>query len=653
MKIEDRLADAMRDYADRIEPDPGSWARITARITARFDEEPTPAPRRPSRRPFVLAGMALVLVLVLITALVARDGGDKGARVVTQPSDGSVAMPSRILAVTVDGTPVVLQSSDGARLTEFREAAPVAGNGNQVATNPEGTGAYVGRGDGGLGCAGHSILRLPVGVGAPVGAQVATDATLPTVSRDGRYLAFLRCVSTPDRADEIVLRDLTSGTDQTTAAPSGRFFSSLTFAPDSRHVLLQLSEGTSKPSLHELDLVGREAAPGRTIPVGSKTLIAGYLGTTGELIGEDVTRVPAAVVALSADTGSPIHTITNFPESFGAVASDPSGRHLLLRDGQTLYRWSRGDAAPTKLSGEYSSAAWIPDTAPASPPVEPTTAPTGVLVAKRSGEMVVLGAQDGQQHSSLGQFPDVSSVSTSPDGRQVFFTSMESGTACGNNPGPVVTRLTPATGQKTRIVGGALSGRVSPDGRFIVYGIWCDGRGPGFTNLLTGENSRSDALGSKAHESSDLVETTEPLAWSPDSKLVLFRLGLKGDQKPHYYVSRLWPAVPQSETKVVALPYGSGISAATFVDDDTVALAEPSGTTTEVRRWTVATGSEELPSPVLFEVPGRVTSLVSDRTGRDFLALNQAGDLFRWSRGEDQPTKVASGVAAATWLPWS
>jgi hypothetical protein len=294
-----------------------------------------------------------------------------------------------------------------------------------------------------------------------------------------------------------------------------------------------------------------------------------------------------------------------------------------------------------------------PGGTPSTEPTVPVVPPVGVLVAKSNGEMVVLGTQDGQQHSSLGTFPDVSSVSTTADGRQVFFTSREAAAACGNNPGPVVNRLDPATGRTTDLVGGALSGQVSPDGKFIVYGIWCDGRGPGFTNLLTGENSRSDALGSKAHESSDRIETTEPLAWSPDSKLVLFRLGLKGDPKPHYYVDRLWPAVPQSETKVVALPYGSGISAAAFVDDDTVALAEPTDAKTEVRRWTVSTGPAELPSPVLFEVPGRVISLVSDRSGRHFLALNQAGDLYRWSRGEDQPTKVGSGVAAATWLPWS
>jgi hypothetical protein len=293
-----------------------------------------------------------------------------------------------------------------------------------------------------------------------------------------------------------------------------------------------------------------------------------------------------------------------------------------------------------------------PGDASSTAPAAPVAAPPGMLVAKESGEMVVLGTQDGQQHSSLGTFPGVSSVSAATNGRQVFFTSRATGTSCGSNPGPVVNRLVPATGATTEIVGGSLSGRVSPDGKFIVYGIWCDGRGPGFTNLLTGENSRSDALGSKADESSDLIETTEPLAWSPDSKLVLFRLGLKGNAKPRYYVDRLWPVVPQTDTKVIEVPDGPDDTAAAFIDRDTLAIAEASGAMTEVRSWRVIEARDER-SPLLFELPGRVNSLVTDPSGQHFLALTQAGDLYRWSLGQDQPTKVASGVSAATWLPWS
>jgi hypothetical protein len=52
MKIEERLHDAMHEYADTIEPEPGSWSKIVDR----FDEEP--APRRSAHVGLVFAGVA-------------------------------------------------------------------------------------------------------------------------------------------------------------------------------------------------------------------------------------------------------------------------------------------------------------------------------------------------------------------------------------------------------------------------------------------------------------------------------------------------------------------------------------------------------------------------------------------------------------------
>jgi hypothetical protein len=300
-------------------------------------------------------------------------------------------------------------------------------------------------------------------------------------------------------------------------------------------------------------------------------------------------------------------------------------------------------------TGERGGVATRPhvDTVPAGP------APIGMLVAKRDGSLVVLGTQDGAQHSSLGTFPGISTVSVSPDGRQVYFSATGASGACrAGSSYDDVTKLVPATGKTTPVVGGALSPAVSPDGKFVVYGISCDGRGPGFTNLLTGENSRSDALGSKAHESSNLVETTEPLAWSPDSSRVLFRLGLQGDPRPHFYVDRLWPVVPQADTKVVDVPDGPDITAAAFVDNDTLAIAEVAGARTEVRSWRIIEAGDER-TPLLFTLPGQVTSLVADPAGQHFLAATAAGDLYRWSIGDDAPTLVGHGVSAAAWLPWS
>ena len=182
----------------------------------------------------------------------------------------------------------------------------------------------------------------------------------------------------------------------------------------------------------------------------------------------------------------------------------------------------------------------------------------------------------------------------------------------------------------------------------------CDGPSLGFSNLVTEQNYGSDALGSHATERSQSIDFVEPLGWSPDSQRLVYRVHLKDDSRPRSYVGRLWPLVPQAQTQVVELPGGPAVTAATFVDDDTVALAEAtSAGSTEVRRWTVAPGSAEAPSPVLFQVRGQVVSLTADPSGQHFLAVTSAGELYRWSRGDDQPTRLGDGVAAAAWLPWS
>jgi hypothetical protein len=55
----------------------------------------------------------------------------------------------------------------------------------------------------------------------------------------------------------------------------------------------------------------------------------------------------------------------------------------------------------------------------------------------------------------------------------------------------------------------------------------------------------------------------------------------------------------------------------------------------------------------LTELPEPVTSIVADPSGRHFLIVTSAGELWRWSRGETGPAPVADRVTAAAWLPWS
>jgi len=267
------------------------------------------------------------------------------------------------------------------------------------------------------------------------------------------------------------------------------------------------------------------------------------------------------------------------------------------------------------------------------------------VVAARGSELVLLDAVDGREVRTLGTFPGLGYVV--PDGADGVLVTREVATSCGGNPGPEIDRVSLTTGVVDVVLSGALA--PAPGPRFLAYGIWCGGRALGFTDG-SGANSRSDPLGSTTRETSPSIETVEPLGWSPDGTRLLYRLGLAGDDVPHMYVGRLWPAVPQSETEVVPLPWGTGITAAAFLDDTHVALAEFAGGRTEVRRWlAVASDGAEHDAPVMFTVPGEVTELSADSDAH-ILARTADGSLYRWSAGEASPTLVARGIDAAAWV---
>lgn len=668
MKIEERLHEAMHEYADGIEPDAGSWTRISAR----FDETLPTVRARPSRRPLVLAGVALALVVVLIAALVVRDDGEEG-RVVTDPSP-TAAMPSRILAITVDGAPVVLQSKDSLRVSGSTGVG--IGEGTQIAVLPNGTAAYVVQGDRNRGCVDTSIHRYTLGAEiGPAAPVVADRAKSPTVSPDGRYLAYLRCSPGDSRAREIVLRDLTTGIsggagvlETVTPAPTGAYFvDRLEFAADSRHVQYRLVDDAVE-GMHEIDIVAGEPAPGRALGV----VFAGFgwvgvRGTTGEHFELSDASPGVAVSGVSASSDRRLFALPGIPTQ---VVSDRSGRHVLALVGDDLYRWSEGDREPTKLVGNYIGAAWIPDGA-ATPPAPVSTAmPTRVVVGI-DGRLGVLSSADGQEvNKSLGDFTGLASLSArfdaSTGGHQVFFTSTGTSGACGSQPGPDITSMyliaDPVQSdtqlrvlETRRFVGGAQTPVISPNGKVVAYGIGCDGPALGLTQLRPTENVRVEPF-VDTRARSERVDTVDVLGWSGDSKQLLYRVWFDGDASPRYYVGQFRSAVPKSAMDVYEFVAEPNVVAATFVGNDTLAIA----TNTDrdgmsvvkgfPLRFVVEAGSS-VAAPTLFEVPGRVTSLVADPSGDHFLAVTDDGALYRWSFGDLAATKLSEGVTAAAWLP--
>lgn len=247
----------------------------------------------------------------------------------------------------------------------------------------------------------------------------------------------------------------------------------------------------------------------------------------------------------------------------------------------------------------------------------------------------------------------VSGLSGMPDGRSVVFARAR-GAPCSEVDGsfqPQIERLEltePVAGQTTRIVGGAASPVVSPDGRYVAYGIECDGIELGITDLRTGENFRPAFLSPEA-ESRERTRV-EPLGWSPDSRRIVFRVTFDGDGPPAYFAGAFPPVVDETEEELAALPWEHGLAAAAFVGDDEVALALGDRDGSVVRRWRLGSGADLAGSPVLFRTDRAIRSLVADPSGEHLLVLTADGILHRWSVGDPAPVRLADGVTAAAWL---
>jgi hypothetical protein len=621
MTIDDRVRDALHDYADPIEPAPGSWERIASRFDDTVTTTDAGRRRGPSRLTGVFAVAALALVVVLITTMVVRDDGD-GSLVTTT---GAAGMPARILAVTIEGQPVLLDSLTGEQVAEFDYRGMAAGT--QVAVTPDGSAAYVVHGDGNQGCADHKIVRIPLDGGGD--AQTIESATSPTVSPDGRSLAYLLCMPGDARPDVIVLRDLATGATSPTRAPPGTSYAGLLrFDGDSRHVTFDLStEGTSTYSNHSIDLVGGELPPGRQVPI--------------------------------LDPNIPLQV----PPSL--IASDRPGRHFLAVASDILYRWSSGDDEPTELAEGIIAAGWVPDRAPEPAPApDPTSGlPNGIAMV-RNDVLVVYGVQDRAQHSSLGPVAPGTALSATADGRTWVLGPSERPTSCNfDDPEPSgIDVLDTKSRDDERIVNYAYSPAVSSRG-LVAYGYACDGDGLGFTNIETGENSRVDTL--LGRNRGTRIPGVWPVSWSPDGTRLLYWVQLQGETQQRLFVGEVRPATAEL-TQVIEVPGAHEIQAATFSANDGLVIALWRAGRSEVidleldfleasaprRGDALLEGSALLTTGEgRFSFPSSIVGLSADPSGDHLLVVLDGGSLHRWKPGE--LTKVTDGVSSAVFLPWS
>jgi len=288
-----------------------------------------------------------------------------------------------------------------------------------------------------------------------------------------------------------------------------------------------------------------------------------------------------------------------------------------------------------------------------SRPTNPTSRPKS-LVAALGRRLAILASLDGRASYIPGQFTAVSSIAVTADGRSVIVAN-EPKDCKARWYQPEIDRVVIETGSRDRIVGGADSPAVNAMG-IVAYGGVCDGLSLGFTDLVTGQNFRSDPLGALASGPSPTIDLVRPLAWLSDGRTLFYEVSVRGEAHPRYYFGRVWPfALPNERVVRVGAALrttGFDPTAAAVVDDKALAFAEDYAAGSRVREWDVSTESLRADRGFQgFLLRETIKALKADPRGTHFLAVTRSGVLYRWSIGDTAPTRLADGVSAASWLP--
>ncbi len=649
---EDDLRRALREEAARVEVGDDSWHRLQSRLTNRFAEC---SPARSMLRPAI--GVVLIAAILGGTLVVFRGGSSH--RVSSGRTD--TLLPSQIVAVTDRSRLVVLDSRSGGVIRTLSLKVATFRFAPELGVSPDGVQIYFTSVDAPPeACATsgiESIFRVPRLGGRPV--VVGRGRTVAVNPRDGR-LAFSRdyerCAEGPGvleiagRGDLNLVPSASNGSKDLESS-----LYNLSWSSDGGLLSFDWANASTRRP-YELDPSTATSMDAATCLCSSPRNLAtfGFLGGSHVLLGTvppgPGLRDRSRVVAVGSG-GAIDRTLFRWPFPVSSLESDSSGAHILMtspakRRGRSyydaLYRWSRGDKRPTKIRDGIVAAAWIPD-APSRPP--PEVAVVGGTGVPRNA-VRILDTQDGHEvrRVETGSDPVVGLAAT-PDGSRVVVATTPAGApACAGD----MTAVDVATGARQRILGEAATPVVNRNG-LAAYPISCDGITLGFTDLRSGENSRTNPLADVASEASPRVTMVEPLGWSPDGTRLLYRLRLRGDPTMHYYVGSLWPAVPSRRTKVREIPHARHVVAAAFLDDHRVLLAGAGSRRTDLRTWRI--GDRNTPAAAGVSRLGEgVTSLVADRSGRHLLAL--AGDrLYRFDRdGTGGVRFLAAHVAAAAWL---
>jgi len=454
--------------------------RLRDAMQARVESVDAPAMAvRPERTrrvwPAVTAGFAIVLVVALVVALIARHEGSDSLRPASTP------YPSRVVVVTYDGKLQVLDSRTGHVVRTLARDVEAQNGHAGVSVSPDGRRVYFTRTTDAQCDENLDGSMEPIDEIASVsidGGRVRTEASnvrWPAVSPDGRYLAYSGIPNCSDAGQSIVLKALDpslydrrfDGVNIPSGTPGTVY--GLAWASDSRHLLFHRDIGSTYP--YVLDTATAKAVDdGQRVDIGDGSAVAGYLGDTGYLLGTSAQTSPSErgeVIAVDATSGARERTLFEYPGPWPGsdAASDGTGRNILV-SGARLYRWSQGDARPTRIGSDVAAAAWVP-----TGRVRAVDAPSKIVAVTRDGRLIVASSRDGHMIRLLASDYGGNGFTVSPDGETVYY-SRRSDRVCTNPVGDHsldIVAVPTRGGEPTLIANDALDPQVSPDGRWLAY----------------------------------------------------------------------------------------------------------------------------------------------------------------------------------------
>ncbi|MEX2268524.1 MAG: hypothetical protein WEA75_07560 [Acidimicrobiia bacterium] len=359
---------------------------------------------RQQRRLQGISGV-LALVVVVATSIVLTTGSDQ-RRISTASSNTS---PEAILAAR--GDQLVELNLDGGIRRVVASLSTVAGEGPTLSLSPDGASALTtligNRGE----CPGSdptdrsgyglSHVDLQTGAATAVDLPATAKAVIePTFSPDGQRYAYIEYQCQPPgpstldthHANALVVRDAIETEIFRLALPLR--------SPDDGHHLEVIgiagweADGAALLALvqheptAELWRIPTQGDPATKLPTSSDVIAASVapLGNAGRWVGIEgalSSTQPPRLVEYDPHTATvqrPIFEWSSLPTDAGfqVIDSDPTGQHLLLAayfngGPQVLYRWSQGDAEPTKVVEHVTAAAWLPSPDMSAPSSTTTT----------------------------------------------------------------------------------------------------------------------------------------------------------------------------------------------------------------------------------------------------------------------------------------